>query len=249
VIGGAVAAQVFAPAKLRKQNAELREEIARIESARSEDREHRRLLAENRQLEHLRKDREELSELREEIAALKAMLQGVDLAQLREENRKLAATRGRVLSRAVNAEFFDNVKPMVQEKTERLECMKKLRTLALAAFTWASDNGGLFPPDFLSLAARLPGPEALVCPSDTLRIAAADWASSTPANASYQYLSPNSSPRNPGDPEAVLFRCPIHNNVTMNDASVRQLRAADQVVQVDGKWVVEWKEPSPPSEK
>jgi hypothetical protein len=89
------------------------------------------------------------------------------------------------------------------------------------------------------MSNELSTPKILVCPGDTNRPVAVDWASFTSANCSYEYLAPNGSP---ADPTRVLARCPIHGNIGLCDGSVQQRVAKDHpewLVQREGKLYLE----------
>jgi tRNA A-37 threonylcarbamoyl transferase component Bud32 len=117
-------------------------------------------------------------------------------------------------------------------------CLNKLRQLGGLFRTWALDNENRFPfnvarreggsaeardprPDgwdansaahFQALSNTIQAPIFLVCPSDA-KTPAPDFASLTPAHASYQLRTgPEVDVEHP---DMVLLRCPIHNHVAL----------------------------------
>lgn len=141
-----------------------------------------------------------LEDLRVEVEALQAAIRAME-SKLSEEFRALAN---------------------VADKAQAIQCVNHLKQVGLAVRVWASDHGGDFPSEIRAFTAELVTPKILVCPADDVRSPAADWASYTAANCSYEFLSPG-----PGNFESealrVLFRCPIHGHVGLCDGSVHQV--------------------------
>ncbi|MCB1128616.1 MAG: hypothetical protein KDM81_19120, partial [Verrucomicrobiae bacterium] len=78
-------------------------------------------------------------------------------------------------------------------------------------------------------------PKVLVCPADTSRQVAESWDTFGSANMSYEFLAANGTET---EPQRVMFKCPIHNSVTLCDGSVQQLlpeRAQRELVWQGGK--------------
>ena len=98
--------------------------------------------------------------------------------------------------------------------------MNNLKQVALAARLWAADHNEKFPPDFITMSNELITPKILVCNGDSSRTKAADWSNFHPSqNVTYEFVAPGASAT---DPQAVIFRCPIHGNVAFGDGSVQQ---------------------------
>ena len=91
----------------------------------------------------------------------------------------------------------------------------------LAARIWATDHNDKFPPDFSSMSNELSSPNILVCPGDSSKTAAMNWAQFGPGNVSYEYLEPEYDETS-AQPQTVVFECPIHGNVGLGDGSVQQ---------------------------
>jgi hypothetical protein len=132
-------------------------------------------------------------------------------------------------------------------RAQSIACQNNLKQIGLAYAMWASDNGGEFPFNVstnkggsLEFCARgddgfdqnsfrhfmvisnyvASRPEVLVCPGDSSRKPAADFASLGAANVSYQVRSGTNV--NPKQPQEVLARCPIHGHELHCDGSVNQ---------------------------
>jgi hypothetical protein len=134
---------------------------------------------------------------------------------------------------------------VMADRAQSIRCVNNLKQLGLSVRVWASDNEDEFPPDILSMTNEMATPKILVCPADEGRQEAADWASYTAANCSYEFLSPG-----PGkfetEPNRLLWRCPIHGNVGLCDGSVQMGLAKDhpeRLELVNGAWYVRRDDP------
>jgi hypothetical protein len=179
---------------------------------------------------------DDLARLRETASQLRAEI--ARLEQLQEENNGLRAQLAAPSPGTFTAEE-QAAMDTARERAQSINCVNNLKQIGLAARVWGLDNRDVYSPDFLSMSNELSTPRILVCPGDTNRPVAADWASFTSANCSYEYLAPNGSP---ADPTRVLARCPIHGNIGLCDGSVQQRVAKDHpewLVQRDGKLYLE----------
>lgn len=175
---------------------------------------------------------------REDLERLRATVQQLNgeiarLTALQAENQKLQQRA------AANAPGLspEEVQPMVEARARArsIACINNLKQLGLAARIWATDNGDVLPPDFLSMSNEISAPKILVCPEDEGRQAAPNWGSFTLANTSYEYLAASGSET---EPTRVAFRCPIHGHVGLCDGSVQGSVAKNQperLVMRDGK--------------
>jgi hypothetical protein len=218
--------------KVRKENEALRAAAAHGETLRRENAEYQRLQAENQELERLRKDFKELEALRVEVARLRGQVQ--ESQRLRAEIQNLRSQPATAAAPGYNEQFFSGV-DNAKDKAQSIQCVNNLKQIGLAARIWATDNGDVLPPDFLCQSNELSTPKILVCPSDTARTPAPNWASFSAANVTYEYLNPNGSET---EPAVVLARCPIHNHVCLSDGSVQQLGQNRSVVMKEGKYYV-----------
>ena len=104
-------------------------------------------------------------------------------------------------------------------KAQQITCVSNMKQIGLAARMWSNDNGGKFPPDFMSMSNGLATPKILVCPGDGSRTKAMDWSTFSPANVSYEYLEPGIAEK--GAEQTIVFQCPIHGSVGLGDGSVQ----------------------------
>jgi hypothetical protein len=108
----------------------------------------------------------------------------------------------------------------------RVQCIKNLKQIGLAARVWARKNKtDAMPGDKEALKQYLGDPEnvekVLRCPADE--------------KAGYEFLSLGVSENNS---QIVFASCSIHNNVGLIDGSAHQLDAEHKVIQRDGKWII-----------
>ena len=157
------------------------------------------------------------------------------LEQLHAENAKLRTQLETPPAGFLTSEETDAL-AKAKAKAQSIACINNLKQLGLSVRTWAIDNGDVSPADILSMTNEMSTPKILFCPADTGRQAATGgWASYSPSNCSYEYLAPSAPD---SEPFRVLFRCPIHGHVCLNDGSVQgevAKRHPEQLVQRDGK--------------
>jgi hypothetical protein len=88
--------------------------------------------------------------------------------------------------------------------------------LTFAAKQWAADEGGRYPTNLLYLSNQV-ATRWLICPADSSRHAAADWASFTPEHSSYELVSPGIAE---SDANSVFLRCRVHGRASYTDSTV-----------------------------
>ena len=64
-------------------------------------------------------------------------------------------------------------------QAEYRQCLNNLRQLALASAIWPANNADATLPDVLSMSNEVATPEILLCPADSGRQPARNWASFT----------------------------------------------------------------------
>jgi hypothetical protein len=228
-----IAVQSNMTARLRHENETLRAATPNLEQLRRDHAEYERLKFENQELERLRKDNVELQQLRAEVTRLRAQVQ--EISRLRAENQQLLSTAQQPAQPRASEDFFAQSDAEQRAKAQSIACINNLKQIGLAARVWATDNNDILPPNWLCQSNELSSPKVLICPADTARTAAANWASFSAANVSYEFLNPNGSET---EPQVVLARCPIHNHVCLSDGSVQQLGKNRSIFQKDGKYYV-----------
>lgn len=228
--------------ELRRENATLRTASAQLEQLRQDHDELERLRAAARQAGSAAKDRQELAALRSEAGPLRAA--AAELPALRDEARRLQAERAAAAARAGVQEEPD---PLAETKgrADRIACVSNLKQVGLAARMWANDHGEVFPADLRSLTNELSSPAVLTCSSDSTRQRVRSWAQFDGSSVSYEWLTPPGLRE--GDPQIVITRCPLHNNVGLSDGSVQQLPPNQRVELVDGKYRIVRVNPAPGS--
>lgn len=229
----ATGASVFCLAVLAGQQAQLRQLEQEVESLRRElQAGPRHIQAENPAPSTPVPDgAAELASLQAEAQKLAAEIRGLEAVKAQNQQLKAEAARQQ------NALDPEEVQAMQQAKdrASRIQCVNNLKNLGLAARIWATDNQDVNPPNIEAMMREIASPSLLTCPGDPARKPAKTWPEYTPANLSYEYLAA-SAPTT--EPNRVLFRCPVHQNVTLVDGSVQQLsaaRATRDLVQQDGK--------------
>ena len=184
------------------------------------------------------REQEELVRLREEVAQLTARAQ--EVATLHAENKRLQSEMAAAVAKA-GLEVEKDPFADAQARAKRISCVNNLKQVGLAFLMWANDNKNVFPMDFLSASNEMNTPRILTCPGDSARQRANNWQEFNGSSVSYEFLSPGGNSR---DPQVVLARCPIHNNVGLCDGSVQQLSTDQRVERIDGKWKIV-RNPSP----
>jgi len=103
-----------------------------------------------------------------------------------------------------------------KRRAASLGCASRITSISLAVRLWAEDNGGVCASNFLCMSNELT-PKILVCPGDRRRQKATDWASLTPANCSYEIMSPGLRVK---DTNTAFIRCAIHGHLGYTDGTV-----------------------------
>ena len=107
--------------------------------------------------------------------------------------------------------------PAAKRKAESVQCGNYMASIGCAAGLWASDHDGHLPSDLLSMSNEVVTPKTLVCPGDYSRRPAASWSVFTPADSSYEIMTPGLKE---GDTNGVFLRCKIHGHLGYADTTV-----------------------------
>jgi hypothetical protein len=172
----------------------------------------------------------EIERLRATVARLTAEVAAAEAVAAENEQLKARGAAGP----AITPEELQMLTE-ARDKARAIMCINHLKQLGLAVRVWANDNADNFPPDTQSMSNEIGSLKVLVCPSDEGRQPAASWPELTGANVSYEYLAGSGTVT---EPDRVMFRCPIHGNVTLGDGSVQQGLAKahpERFVTIDGK--------------
>ena len=104
-----------------------------------------------------------------------------------------------------------------KRKAESVQCGNYMVSIGFAARLWAEDHDGHLPSDFLSMSNELATTKILVCPGDHSRQPAASWSVFTPADSSYEIVTPGLKD---GDTNGLFLRCKIHGHIGYADGTV-----------------------------
>lgn len=164
------------------------------------------------------REQQEISRLKELVRQLTAEI--TQLEKVQKDNDHLRSQLA-TATRGLPQEVLDAREQMLKARDQAMTiaCVNNLKQLGLAMRMWANDNLDKLPPDILSMTNELHTPKVLVCPADTNRPTAKSWSLYTPANCSYEYLSPSG---NVTEPDRVVFRCPIHGSIGLCDGSAQE---------------------------
>jgi hypothetical protein len=132
-------------------------------------------------------------------------------------NRKRIIILTLVVLVAAAITIFALASVSAKRKAESAYCGNCMVAICIAARTWASEHDGHFPTNFLVMSNELNSPKILVCPGDHSRQAAANWASFTPEQCSYEIVARNLKE---GGTNGVFLRCKIHGHIGYTDGTV-----------------------------
>ena len=170
----------------------------------------------------------EIARLKERVKQLTA-----EIAQLEQTQKENETLRRQIAAPPTLTQEEMDALTKAKERALSIQCINNLKQFGLAVRQWAIDSNDVSPPDTLSMSNELNTPKILVCPADTNRPVAKNWASFTTANLSYEYLTPSATNAD-HEPQRVLSRCPIHGHIGLCNGSVH-----GQVVKNHPEWLIE----------
>ncbi len=160
---------------------------------------------------------QEISRLKEQVSQLTSEV--AELRRIKAHNGQLRAQLAAPVQLGLSPQEAEAL-AKATERAQSIQCVNNLKQFGLAVRVWALDNNDMTPPDVMSMSNELSSVKILICPADKGHTEAANWASCSPANCSYDFLAPADKEAD-SEPERVLSRCPIHGNVGLCDGSVQ----------------------------
>jgi hypothetical protein len=107
--------------------------------------------------------------------------------------------------------------PSAKRRKESIECGNYMVAIGSAARLWAADHGNQLPSDLLSMSNEVVTPKIFVCPGDHARPRTTNWAIFTPAQSSYEIVTPG---LRDVDANGVFLRCKLHGHLGYADGTV-----------------------------
>jgi len=179
-----------------------------------------------------------------------------EIARLQQRAASLTAEIGRLEAvQQVNAGLRSQISAPVgfsqpeldalaaaKERAQSIACINNLKQIGLAVRIYADDYNGVNPPDFLSMSNELGSPKILFCPASTNHPSVKTWTDFAATVASYEFLAAGVT-NAAAEPQRILTRCPIHNNIGLCDGSVQKVGKdhPEWTVERDGKLYFEVK--------
>jgi hypothetical protein len=105
---------------------------------------------------------------------------------------------------------------VAKQRGVSLNCLNNLKQIVLAARIWSSENGDYFPSGIQVFTNHLQSPALLFCPANVAHQASTNWEGLVWSQIDYEWI-PES---NWGNPENIVCRCRIHDNVARASGSV-----------------------------
>lgn len=107
--------------------------------------------------------------------------------------------------------------PVLKRGLLARNCLDNMKSMGYAAGIWSLGHAGASPTNWLCFSTELITPRMMLCPADSGRAAATEWANFGPENTSYE-LAIAGGPW--GNSNRVFFRCKVHGYVCLADGSV-----------------------------
>jgi hypothetical protein len=108
-------------------------------------------------------------------------------------------------------------RPRAKRWADSVACGNYMSSIGCGVLIWAGDNSNHLADNFLCMSNELCTPKILICPGDKTRTEAANWATFSTNNCSYEILRPGMSD---DDVTNAYFRCTIHGHLGFADGTV-----------------------------
>jgi hypothetical protein len=120
--------------------------------------------------------------------------------------------RGKIASASVAillamAGVFASRLAAAKRRAQSQSCVGRMTAINLAGRLYASDNGGHFPSNFISMSNELVTPKVLHCSGENGHVWATNWESFTDLNCSYEMVTPGARE---DATNTVFIRCRVH---------------------------------------
>lgn len=160
---------------------------------------------------------DEIAQLKQRVAALTTEIGQLEAVQKGNESLRTQIDTPAGLSQPELDALAE-----AKERAQSIRCINNLKQVGLAVRLWAIDNNGVNPPDFLTMSNELSTPKILFCPGNTNHPPVNTWAEFAATVSSYEFLAAGVT-NGEADPERILTRCPVHNNIGLCDGSVQKV--------------------------
>jgi hypothetical protein len=178
---------------------------------------------------------EEIARLKNRVAGLSAEISQLEAIQRANENLRVERSAPPTLTQEEM-----NALAEAKAQAQSAACVNNLKQIGLAVRLWEMEHHNFNPPDFLSMSKELNTPKILFCPADTNRPPVKIWSDFAATSSSYEYLAASAENADL-EPQRVLTRCPLHNNIGLCDGSVQSVgKRPHNLVERDGKLYLEW---------
>jgi len=103
-----------------------------------------------------------------------------------------------------------------RRNAESVLCGNYMSSIGTVTYAWAAQNHNVLPVSLVLMSNELATTSILICPGDRSRQSAKNWASFTPANSSYQILTPGAA----WNSTNAFLRCQVHGHLGYADGTV-----------------------------
>jgi hypothetical protein len=107
---------------------------------------------------------------------------------------------------------------LAKQRATSINCISNLKRIGLAARIWSSEHNGQCPASIQVFTNELDSPSVLFCPANVAHQAVTNWNDVDWSQIDYEWV-PQANWNNPDD---IICRCRIHDNVVLVDGSPRE---------------------------